>query len=48
MPRNLHSLVHEIMLLVDYVRNGLKDAIRRNDEEFIGDGLIDAIQSDCW
>ena len=35
-------------MLVDYIENGLKDAIWRNDDEFFEDGLIDAIQSDCW
>ena len=33
-------------VLIDYIGNELKDYIQRNDEEFFGDGLIDAIQSD--
>ena len=34
-------------MLVDYGGNGLKYAIWRSDEEFVGDGLTNAIQSDC-
>ena len=39
MPRNLHSVVHEVMLLVDCVGNGLKDAIWRSNEELLEMGL---------
>ena len=34
-------------MLIDCVGNGLKDAIWRSYEEFFGDGLTDAIHSDC-
>ena len=38
-PKNLHSLVHEVMLLVDCIGNRLKDAIWRDDGELSEMGL---------
>ena len=39
MPRNLHSPVHEVTLLVDCTGNGLKDAIWRGDRRLSEMGL---------
>ena len=42
----MHSLVHEVKFLL-IIKNGLRDSIWISDEEFVKDGLIDAIQRDC-
>ena len=39
MPKNLHSFAHEVMIMVDYTRNWLKDAIWRDDKELSEMGL---------
>ena len=39
MPRNLHSPVHKVTLLVDYIENGFKDATWRGDGESSEIGL---------
>ena len=44
MPRNLHSLVQEVMLLVEYIGEWAYKCHLVVAREFIGDGLKDSIR----